>query len=1115
MSCQHCGFESPAGFRFCGACGVALPTTESAAREDERKVIAALFCDVVGSTSRAESVDPEDVRDALAPYYEGVRTQLVRFGGTVEKFIGDAVCGLFGAPKAHGDDSERAVRAAVAIRDWIAEVNEADPNWGIHVRLGIATGEAVVSLSARASDGEAMAWGDVMNIAARLQSAAAVDSVLVDERTYRATRHVIEYWEAEPVEAKGKSEPVLVWQAQAPRARRGVDLAQESNETFVGREREFRVLRETLNRVGRQGTPELVTLVGEAGIGKSRLAFELFRWVELSPALIGWRQAHSSPYGDVFSYWALGEIVKAQAGILETDSAAVATAKLGRAVADVVSEPAEIARIESHLRSLVGLDAPAVSHGDQRQAAFVAWRRFLEAVARRRTLVLVFEDVQWADAGILDFIEHLLDWTFGVRIFVLCTARPEFAEKRPEWWSRRSVTTVDLSPLSNDEIGELVGRLAPIDVPSETKQAIVGAASGNPLFAVEFVRMLGDRMEQPPTAESVQAVIAARLDALPAEEKLLLQEAAVVGMGVWPGVLVSFGDRSRSVVEQQLRELVRKEFLTRVKPSSVQGEHEYRFRHALVRDEAYRQIPRLRKIEIHRRTAEWLESLSPDRATERSEMLALHYMSAYENAVAANADAGSLVEGARVALRDAGDRALALNAFAAAERHYQEAVDLWPEDDPERPWLMLRMGRSRYYAYTDGGDVLAEAEALLLAAGDHESAAEAATVQADLANQRSEPSERVFEHLRRAAALLEDRELSRTKVQVLLALAHYLGLATETDQAIALATQALHDAEELELEEEQASALAELGFMRGVLGDAAGREDLERSIEIMERIDSSLELPPLRDAGRSREQPRQPRTLFRAPGEGAGACAAIRARLPHPVVQGGAGIGALLDGPVGCGSRARGRVSRGCRGERRALHGGRTAATRGDVSAWRETTRLGALDDAARALAQARESNQLQMLYPALAFQTRALVDDRCSTRGRAGADELLASWRSQPAPFPASSWVVDLVFGLERLDRLKDAARCRRECAHRDGLARCGATPTARESTSRLPRSSPESDRDRTRRSRGSGWPRPLSERVRTPTLGESSSAQSTSSKPSGRAPISARPSSSPSARL
>ena len=1020
MSCQHCGFESPAGFRFCGACGAALPTTEPAAREDERKVIAALFCDVVGSTSRAESVDPEDVRDALAPYYEGVRTQLLRFGGTVEKFIGDAVCGLFGVPRAHGDDSERAVRAALAIRDWIAEVNEADPNWGIHVRLGIATGEAVVALAAQSAQGEAMAWGDVMNTAARLQSAAGVDSVLVDERTYRVTRHVIDYAETEPIEAKGKSEPVLVWQAQASRARRGVDLGQESNDTFVGRESEFRMLRETLNRVGRQGAPELVTLVGEAGIGKSRLAFELFRWVELSPAIIGWRQAHSSPYGDVFTYWALGEIVKAQAGILETDSAAVARSKLGRAVADVVREPAEVARIESHLQSLVGLEGPAVTHGDQRQAAFVAWRRFLEAVARRRTLVLVFEDVQWADAGILDFIEHLLDWTFGVRIFVLCTARPEFAEQRPEWWNRRSATTIDLSPLSDVEIGDLVGRLAPTDVPRETKQAIIGAASGNPLFAVEFVRMLADRMGEPPTAESVQAIIAARLDALSAEDKLLLQDAAVIGRDVWPGALASVGDRSRSTVERQLRGLVRKEFITRVKPSSVQGEHEYRFRHALVRDEAYRQIPRLRKIEIHRRTAEWLESLSPDRSTERSEMLALHYMAAYENAVAANIDAGSLAEGARVALRDAGDRALALNAFAAAERHYQEAVDLWPEDDPERPGLLLRVGRSRYYAYTDGGDVLAEAEASLLAAGDHESAAEAAMVQADLANQRSESSERVFEHLGRARALVEGRELSRTKVQVLLTLAHYLGLAAETDQAVALATQALSDAEKLELEEEQASALAELGFMRGLLGDAAGREDLERSVEITERIESSLSslycgmLADLEGSLGNLQRCFELQERARGHAQRFGHASHIQWYKAERVSeyywtgQWDAAL-ELAEEFLADVEASGGHFMEGyCRDTR-----GRIRLARDDAA--------GALDDAARALAQARESNQLQMLYPALAFQTRALVMTDAPREAEQAADELLVSWSSQPAPFPASSWVVDLVFGLERLDRLKD----------------------------------------------------------------------------------------------
>ena len=269
-------------------------------------------------------------------------------------------------------------------------------------------------------------------------------------------------------------------------------------------------------------------------------------------------------------------------------------------------------------------------------------------------------------------------------------------------------------------------------------------------------------------------------------------------MEVWPGVLVSFGDRSRGVVEQQLRELVRKEFLTRVKPSSVQGEHEYRFRHALVRDEAYRQIPRLRKIEIHRRTAEWLESLSPDRATERSEMLALHYMSAYENAVAANADAGSLVEGARVALRDAGDRALALNAFAAAERHYQEAVDLSPEDDPERPWLMLRVGRSRYYAYTDGGGRPRGGRGTAPCCGRSRVGGRGRTGPGGpRATQRSEPSERVFEHLRRArCACRRPRVVAHEGPGAPRRWPHYLGLADgQRTQAIALATQALHDAE--------------------------------------------------------------------------------------------------------------------------------------------------------------------------------------------------------------------------------------------------------------------------------------------------------------------------------
>jgi class 3 adenylate cyclase/tetratricopeptide (TPR) repeat protein len=1017
MSCLQCGFESPAGFRFCGACGASLATIERRASDHERKIISALFCDVVGSTVRAEPLDPEDVRDALAPYYEGVRRQLGRFDGTVEKFIGDAVCGLFGAPRSHGDDSERAVRAALAIRDWIAEVNEADPNWGIHVRLGIATGEAVVALGARLAEGEAMAWGDVMNTAARLQTAADVDSVLVDERTYRATRHVIDYAEREPVEAKGKSQPILVWRAQAPRARRGIDLAQEDSQTFVGRAREFRLLRESLNRVGRRHAPELVVLVGEAGIGKSRLAFELFRWVEVNPALVGWRQASSSPYADVFTYWALGEIVRAQAGILETDSAAIAGGKLKRAVADVVAEPADAARIESHLRSLVGLDAPALAHGGERQAAFVAWRQFLEAVAQRHTLVLVFEDLQWADAGILDFVEHLLDWARDVRILILCTARPEFAELRPGWWSGERVTPVDLTPLSDEEVGELVSKTAPPDIPGETREAIIGAASGNPLFAVEFVRMLVDRMEEPPTVESVQAIIAARLDTLSPEDKLLLQDAAVVGRAVWPRLLARLGDRSRRTVEQQLRELLRRGFLTRVTQSSVQGEPEYRFRHTLVRDEAYRQIPRLRKVEIHRRTAEWLDSLSPDRTTERAEMLALHYLAAYENALAAGADTGSLVEGARVSLREAGDRALSLNAFAVAERHFRDAADLWPEDDPEWPALLLRLGKARYYSASEGDDVLSDAEHLLLAAEDRESAAEAAMLLADLAHQHGEPQETVFDIAYRAHALVEGLEPSHVKTDVLLDLAVFLSLAADQERAIALATEALRDAQALALREPEARALAVIGAARGQAGDPDGRRDLERSIAITEEIESpggahhcgmlaDLECS-LGNLDRSFELHARARAHAERYGH-AGHIQWLKAesvaehywtgRWSQAVVVADEFLAEVGEGP--------GHFMEGyCRDVR-----ARIRLARGDID--------GALDDSAQALEQARASNEPQMLCPALAVRARALAAAGVHENAGQVVDELLALWISKMNLFPVSSWVVDLVCALDDLGR-------------------------------------------------------------------------------------------------
>src|SRR5437764_5073798 len=317
--CPACGQESPDTSRFCGNCGAALAPAATASRE-ERKVVTILFTDLVGSTARAEGLDPEDVRATLSSYYARLRAELERHGGTVEKFIGDAVMAVFGAPVAHEDDPERAVRAALAIRDSIGE--------DLQIRTAVHTGEALVALGARPSEGEGMVSGDVVNTAARLQSAAPVNGILVGEGTYRATRHAIDYREASPVEAKGKTEPVKVWEAVAARARFGSDVEQKLRTPLVGRERERSLLADALAHARTEQSAQLVTLVGVPGIGKSRLVAELFQITEADPDLISWRQGRSLPYGERVSFWALGEIVKAHAGILESDDTSTAEEKL-------------------------------------------------------------------------------------------------------------------------------------------------------------------------------------------------------------------------------------------------------------------------------------------------------------------------------------------------------------------------------------------------------------------------------------------------------------------------------------------------------------------------------------------------------------------------------------------------------------------------------------------------------------------------------------------------------------------------------------------------------------------------------------------------------------------
>jgi class 3 adenylate cyclase len=778
----------------------------------ERKVVTVLFADLVGFTSTSEQLDPEDVAAILRPYHERLRYELERWGGTVEKFIGDAVMALFGAPVTREDDPERAVRAALAIRDWIAEEGK------LEVRIAVNTGEALVNLDAKPEAGEGMAAGDVVNTTARLQSAAPVNGILAGETTYRATAETIEYREHERVDAKGKQAAIPVWEVAHARARFGVDLAPEERTPLVGREREVAQVVDALERVREQRASELLTLVGIPGIGKSRLVGELFQAIERGGVLTYWRQGRSLPYGAGVSYWALGEMVKAQAGILETDTDEEAEAKLAAAVERLVEEDRDW--VLAHLRPLVG---QGDASGTQEES-FAAWRRFFEAMAEQRPLVLVFEDIQWADDGLLDFVEHLADWVRDVPLLIVCTARPELLERRPAWsGGKPNATSVTLAPLSDDETAQLLAALG-----AEAESALLERAGGNPLYAEQFVRMLAERGEaEGALPETVQGIIAARLDSLAAEEKALLQDAAVLGKVFWLGAL--------GATEQQLHVLRQKEFVQRARRSSVEGEVEYAFKHVLVRDVAYGQIPRAQRAAKHLYAAGWIESLG--RPDDHAEMVAHHYVNGLELARAAGDDVETLTERTVSALREAGERALTLNALAQAEGYYRQAVAL-ASDNSE---LLLRYGRVLYLQDEQGESELTRAREQLLALGKRESAAEATLLLADIAWKQGRRND-VEPLLEDARSLVNDLPASRAQAAVLTEVARYEALAGRVESALELGLQTLAMTEQLALDDLRLRALNTVGIAHGDMGDTAGLAELEEVIELATRLKAVAEI---------------------------------------------------------------------------------------------------------------------------------------------------------------------------------------------------------------------------------------------------------------------------------
>jgi class 3 adenylate cyclase/tetratricopeptide (TPR) repeat protein len=1048
VTCPTCGFENPDEARFCGRCGGELGgacpecgTVVSAglgfctscgarlAEPEERKVVTVLFADLVDFTRRAGQLDPEDVRQLLAPYYARLRSELERFGGTVEKFIGDAVVALFGAPAAHEDDPERGVRAALAIREAIAELNAADPGLDLHVRIAVTTGEAVVALGARPSEGEGMAAGDVLNRASRLQGAAPVDGVLVDGPTQAATEHAIEYREAQPVEAKGKPAPIPVWEAVSSQKQPDAEALQRRRGRFVGREEELHSLRGALARAREERSVQLVTLVGEPGIGKSRLLYEFSRVAAEEPEPPAWHVGRCLPYGDGVTFWALGEMVKGQAEILETDTAADAGTKLQRTVGAALADAAEALWVEGHLRALVGLGGEEI-RGDRRSEAFAAWRRFFEALGARDPLVLAFEDLHWADDGLLDFVDHLVEWASDAPLLVACTARPELLERRPGWSETRdNAVTRSLSTLDDSETALLVGSLLEDHtLPQRAESALLSRAGGNPLYAGEYVRMLADRgfadlgNGDLPLPDSVQAIVAARLDALPPDEKGLLQHASIIGRAFWAGALVAIGDIPRWKVEELLLSLERKEFVRRERVSSVARETQYAFWHVLIRDVAYGQIPRARRAEKHRLAAEWIESLNPERAEDRAEMLAHHFVTALEYAQVSGQATESLGERARTALRDAGDRAAGLQAFPAAVRFYGAALEHTPPGEHGHAFLIFRLGQARFHGEAAGAETLAEARDALLASGDTETAAEAIVMLGELAWTEGQ-TEDAFRSFEEAAQLVAETSDSRAKAHVLGSLARFLMISGRYEDAIRAGFEALQMAERLGHEELRAHALDTIGVARTAIGDPGGLVDLERSIAIAVELNSLEAVRGYVNLGTTLAELGELERAFdlyergRRAAQGFGDRDRIRWFEAERLYE----------------LYWRGSWDEAVRGANELIADEETTSPhtlhdcriiRGAIRLARDDT-AGALEDAAWALRFAREVDYPEALFPALAFAARANLTVGHEEEAGALAGELLERWAGAEAT-TASFWTADLarvLWLLGRGEKLRPAA--------------------------------------------------------------------------------------------
>ena len=809
----------------------------------ERRLVSILFADLVGFTTLAEGRDAEDTRELLSRYFDLATEVITRYGGTVEKFIGDAVMAVWGAPVAREDDAERSVRAALELVDAVRSLGPS-----IQARAGVLTGEAAVTLGAT---NQGMVAGDLVNTSSRLQSVAAPGTVLVGEATQRAASKAIAFEPAGEQVLKGKAAPVPAWRALRVVAEVGGRNRSELLEApFVGRDDELRQVKDLFHSTSRDRRARLVSVVGPAGIGKSRLAWEFVKYIDGLVDTVWWHDGRSPAYGEGISFWALGEMVRERCQLVETDDALTTRTKVAAALAQHVPDAEERRWIEPALLALLGVESSTTGP----EQLYGAWRTFFERLAASAPVVMVFEDFHFADPGTIDFVDQLLDWSRTAPIYVVTLSRPELLDKRPDWGAgKRNFTSLYLEPLTEPAMRELLAGLVP-GLPAPAVQAIVARADGVPLYAVETVRMLlaegklslEDGVYRPvgdlanlSVPETLTALIASRLDGLAPEDRTLTSDAAVLGQSFTIAGLSAVSGISEEQLEPRLRTLVRRELLTLQADPRSPERGQYAFVQALIREVAYNTLAKRDRKMRHLAAARFFEGLGSE---ELAGALAGHYLAAHGNA-GEGAEADALAAQARIALRAAAARAASLGANNQALTFLRQALSV-TADPVEEAELVERAGEiaSSAARHDEAEGFLLRASGLYRERGDRTATARAiaALAKARLSGRRTAEAVALLE-----PAVVEFADLGDDPALVALhsQLARACFFTGDDRRAVEMADRALEVAEHGDLVGlladtlvTKGTALVNLGRIREGLGVIETGERLARSAGLVSTL---------------------------------------------------------------------------------------------------------------------------------------------------------------------------------------------------------------------------------------------------------------------------------------